>query len=759
MNTPEKRIKIKLKGKINLLILFLLTISIGTVTFYLYEKERANLIQTSLENVKTKTLLVGLKINELVIEMIHDVKILSSIPSVQGIMRARAGKNGVDPYDGSTEETLRSRVESIFEGFLNQKPNYFQIRFIGINDGGREIVRVEKIDEKILKIHRSKLQAKENRFYFKETIKLPPQEVYISPITLNREFGEISEPHTATLRIAVPVYNSQGNIFGLVIINYNISPSLKFLIQEDKNLFVINADGDFLAHQDSKYDFGFDLGKRYRIQDSVPDLAPFIENNNKGYYTIEGKTDLIHFRKQYIGSQNSKIFVGLLHRQSILEITKKLNSAFAEIFYPVLALLFISLSLGMFFTRRLTRPLEQMTQVAKEFSKGQPENKIIVKSDDEIGVLGRTLNEMINERNKNEKIIRRLSSAVQQSPATIVITDIEGNIQYANPSFFKLTGYSESECLNKNMSFLSSGKSEKDFIKEFWDTLLEGGTWRGIWCNKKKNGELFWASAVASSIKDKQGNIINFVEVKEDITEQLKLDEALKESNRKLEISNQALKDFVSFASHDLKEPLRKIHLFGERVQEVVQNLEDKPKDYINRMVNASKRMESLLENLLEYSRISSSGIDAHFFPLEEAISDVKDNLEILLMEMGGTIKYEGLPDVFGDKLLIIQLLQNLIGNSLKFCREGVPPEIKISTSLEENFQKITLEDNGIGIEDKYLSKIFKPFERLHSRSQYEGTGIGLAICRMVVEKHNGNIAVKSKLGEGSTFIITLPEK
>jgi len=748
--------KLKLRGKFNVLILTLLIMSVGMISVFLYQKEKAALIHKSLTNIKTIVQLEGLKVDDLIHEAMNDIKILSKSPTIQGVIRAREAKT-----DGSSEENLRSQVAGIFEAFIRAKPNYFQVRFIGRGGDGMEIVRVEKSEGQVIVTPKSKLQSKGRAPYFKATIKLSPGQVHISPINLNKELGVIAEPHIATIRIGAPVYDVKGKAFGLVVINLNLNPVLNSLIKRDKGLYVVNESGDFLAHQDPKFNFGFDLGKRHTIVNLFPGVALFWSGSDarQEHSFIDNNPDeeLVYIWMQNIGSENFGRYIGIMKRQGVSEITGDLVSAFSETLILVVAFLMLSLMVGIFFTRRLTRPLEQLTDSVTQFALGRLDNKIVDETSDEIGELGRAFNTMVAERNKKEEVIKKLSNAVEQSPATIVITDVEGVIEYANPSFYELNGFARpDEVIGQNMQIVKSGEHSKDFVVNFWETILAGRIWRGEWCNKRKNGELYWASAVTSPLKDEQGNITHFVEVKEDITERRKKDVELCESKLKLERSNRALRDFASHAAHDLNEPLRKIKVFGNWLREDADNLDDKHKDYLRRMISASDRMHLLVEQLLKYSKVSCDGITLESFNLGEVVEQVVDDLEIRFAETGGILDCEDLPTVLADKMLITQLFQNLIANSLKYVRSGVVPEIKISSCLEETHHKIILKDNGIGMDEKNLERIFKPFDRLHGQSEYDGSGIGLAICRKVAEVHGGTIEVESKLGKGSTFIFTL---
>jgi signal transduction histidine kinase len=247
--------------------------------------------------------------------------------------------------------------------------------------------------------------------------------------------------------------------------------------------------------------------------------------------------------------------------------------------------------------------------------------------------------------------------------------------------------------------------------------------------------------------------------LEQEITERKKAQDHLQDFAEQLKHKNQELEEFVYVASHDLQEPLRKIQTFSDRIiKKYNELLDDKGKDYINRMQNATLRMQNLINDLLALSRISSQQKPFVKVDLNQIIKEVISDLEIRLEDGKGQVIYDQLPIIEADPTQMRQLLQNLIGNGLKFHQENIPPIVEIKSQIiDSNYCQIMIKDNGIGFEEKYKERIFRVFERLHARSSYEGTGIGLSICRKIVERHHGIITVNSILGKGSTFIIHLP--
>jgi PAS domain S-box-containing protein len=245
-------------------------------------------------------------------------------------------------------------------------------------------------------------------------------------------------------------------------------------------------------------------------------------------------------------------------------------------------------------------------------------------------------------------------------------------------------------------------------------------------------------------------------------------EDKLKIFNEKLQRSNRELQDFAYVASHDLQEPLRKVQTFSDRLcTKYADKLEGDGLDYLERMRGAAERMRKLIQDLLIFSRVSSKAQPFVPVDLEEIAHEVLSDLEVKIEETGAKVELRDLPTVEADPSQMRQLIQNLVGNALKFRRPDITPVVKITASttngngageiLSGHFCTIRVEDNGIGFEEKYIDKIFTVFQRLHGRAEYEGSGIGLAVCRKIAERHRGSITAKSRPGEGSAFVITLP--
>ncbi|MBC7720657.1 MAG: PAS domain-containing protein [Pedobacter sp.] len=252
----------------------------------------------------------------------------------------------------------------------------------------------------------------------------------------------------------------------------------------------------------------------------------------------------------------------------------------------------------------------------------------------------------------------------------------------------------------------------------------------------------------------------------QDVTEQKAIENELLQKTDALESMNVNLQKFASVASHDLQEPLRKVSTFVSLLQRQYAPLIDlKGQELFNKTVDATIRMQQLIQSILEFSKLPTQEVKFANINLNDTLKYVLSNLELSIVEKNATITFANLPTIMANSNQLQQLFQNLISNAIKFSRFNVPPLINISAFIDKNvndalanhFCKITITDNGIGFEEEYTEQIFLPFQRLNNRPEFEGTGIGLAICKKIVENHHGSISVKSKVGEGSTFTILLP--
>jgi PAS domain S-box-containing protein len=344
-------------------------------------------------------------------------------------------------------------------------------------------------------------------------------------------------------------------------------------------------------------------------------------------------------------------------------------------------------------------------------------------------------------------------------------------LHYVSPKYEEVWRRTCDELYANPLSFFNSiHPDDLDFVKtHFENEQLQKMKFDAEYRIIKPNEEIRWIRDRGFPVTNDQGQIYRCAGMAWDITEQKNMEETLKDHQKsleelvskrtqELENSNKLLEEFVGVSSHDLQEPLRKIIIFGDRLKTKISPTDHDAFDYLDRMQKSALRMRNLVENLLQYTRVDHSKSDYKTLDINIVIQAVLEDLETRISETQGAVYTVDFPVIEGDPTQSHQLFLNIIGNGLKFYRKGIPPIVKMKSIKKENaFWEITVED--IGIDEEHIDKIFNPFERLHGRCDYEGTGIGLTICNKIVSRHGGEISVKPNSTHGVTFHITLPEK
>lgn len=294
----------------------------------------------------------------------------------------------------------------------------------------------------------------------------------------------------------------------------------------------------------------------------------------------------------------------------------------------------------------------------------------------------------------------------------------------------------------------------------FRDSVREGGAgyeaeYRIV---RRSDGAVRHVYERCTHLRDGAGRILRSEGIVQDITERKEHEDALLDLARKLQRSNEDLERFAYAVSHDLQEPLRTVSSFAQLLERRYgEQLEPEAREFIGFMTDGTARMSAMITDLLEYSRVSSRAQPFETVDLGEAIEVALENLAVRIEERGGRVLCDPMPTVIADRAQMVRLAQNLLSNAIKFCPAGRAPVVKIGAARAGGDWLIRFEDNGIGIDAEYCDRIFEVFQRLHDRSQYPGTGIGLAICRRIVERHGGRIWVEPAAGPGSAFCFTLP--
>ena len=369
----------------------------------------------------------------------------------------------------------------------------------------------------------------------------------------------------------------------------------------------------------------------------------------------------------------------------------------------------------------------------------------------------------ITERVVAGKHIQTLTKAVEQSPVCVVITDLNGNIQYVNNKFTEVTGYTLNGVINKNPKILKSGTQDKEFYKDMWETILSGNTWSGELHNKKRNGELYWVNSIISPIVDANGNILNFVAVEEDITEKKNMIEDLVEAKNKAEEANRLKSSFLANMSHELRTPMVGILGYTDILIAELSNPEHT--ELAKMVLSSGKRLIETLNSILDLSSIEAKKMELKYESMD-VIKLLKESISLFIP--GAVAKGLYLKAILPDQSLYInsdweilnKIFNNLINNAVKYTQTGgITVELTLSNIGSTKNMIVSFTDTGIGISTEYHEIIFEPFRQVSEgyTRKFEGSGLGLSITNKLVKMLNGNIFLESSPGKGSRFTVNIP--
>jgi PAS domain S-box-containing protein len=351
-----------------------------------------------------------------------------------------------------------------------------------------------------------------------------------------------------------------------------------------------------------------------------------------------------------------------------------------------------------------------------------------------------------------------LAAIVESSDDAIIGNDAQGVVTSWNSAAEALFGYRADEMIGESITIVIPADRAAENISMMRDVFESGQHFQQHdSIRRTKDGRSIDVSITVSPIKDSHGRVVGASKVARDISDRKRAEVQLRIRTEELARSNSELEQFAYSASHDLQEPLRAVagsmQLLHKRYSK---QLDARADEYIDQAVDGAKRMRQLIDDLLEYSRVGTKKLDKGRVDCNEVLNRAKGNLRTAIQETNAQIEHTELPMITGDRTRLAQLLQNLIGNAIKFRRE-LPPRIEIRCERRANDYLFAIADNGIGMEARHFDRIFGVFQRLHTRVEYPGTGIGLALCAKIVAAHGGRIWVESQPGVGSTFYITLP--
>jgi len=510
---------------------------------------------------------------------------------------------------------------------------------------------------------------------------------------------------------------------------------------------------------------------------SVTEFIPIGEQLHKEINALHPSSEKINAIVQSVDPLNARLTV----LEDEFSYTLGEGSRWLEnlvlrlLFLIALSVEITGLTLAIIVSRNIQKGLNEILQSAKAVAKNDFTRKAKAFSKDEIGILANNFNTMAEELQRSmhniEQAQQKFKGLLESAPDAIVIMDEKGRITLVNKQCENIFGYQKDELIGANMELLlperfRSAKPEQP--KLIYDIPGVRSTDIGVEVlGQRKNGNEFPIEMSLSPLETEEGVLVTAAI--RDISEKKRLEKEIREANvtlekkvqkrtAELEIKNKELEQFAYVASHDLQEPLRTTSSFVELLRKQYHGRLDENADrYIDYVIQASDRMKTLIKDLLDYSRI---GREKQFEPVNcnVALAEVLADLAEVIKENQAKIVAGPLPVVNAFPTELKLLFQNLISNSIKFRKPGIAPHIEISTTNQYGHWHFQFRDNGIGIDKQYQQRIFIIFQRLHNRSVYEGSGIGLAHCKKIVELHGGKIWVESEIGKGSIFHFTIAD-
>lgn len=735
-------------------MVFLAVFAIGDLA---YVRISRITLEKSIDRLANETQLTSLHFKAAYDEMNNDAFVVARTPPVMGIVRASRNQ-GVDQLDGSTTELLRKRMEAVFTSVMTARLHYTQMRFIGVADNGRELVRVDRRDGALNAVPRDELQEKGGEPYYKASLGLREDEVYFSDVTYNREHGNIDAELIPTVRTIAPVFNEMQELVGFIVINADYPKLITktfMKVLPSIDTVIVNHAGDYMeySHNGTISDFVFHADIRHQP-------PPFIEKisatSSDGESFMEQDT-VAYFVRLSLDARNPNTFLGVMLKMPRDELLRDAQSIRFDIQVLAIELILLSLLITFLASRALTKPLIKMTKNIVESKDFRRELDLPTGLNDEIGDLARAFQVMADELMSSEN---RYEVAVRGSNCGIWDWDIATNEVYWSERFDEMIGNAgeEQPSFDEFENRLHPDDHDR-VIQAIDDHLRLHEPYDNEFKLRHSDGHYFWVLARGQAIWDDRGQPIRMAGSIDDISE-AKANEAERDLLiAKLARSNEELDNFAYIASHDLKEPLRAIHNHCRFLLEDCEDVLDQSGvKRLHRLMDLARRMEKLISDLLYFSRLGRTELARKETDVNCVIDEITCTLHDTMHEENASIVVpEPLPTIVCDSVRVTEMFRNLVCNAIKYNdRDRKIVEIGCNLNGANVFY---VKDNGIGIEEEFHCDVFRIFKRLHSEKKYgEGTGSGLTFVKKIVEQHGGKIWIESTKGEGSTFYFTLDE-
>ena len=765
-------------GRLAVIFSLLVLVATASVGFLVYRGAYNTLVVSSEERLQHTAETIEVRFQASLEAVRKDVLFLAETPPVLGIVRAFAGpylseRDGGfwDEETNHTDAEWRTQLAEIFAVFLQNRPSYFQARYIGLVNEGREIVRVERKDLQLYRVPTAQLPNSGAHDYFTQAVNLPRGEVYFSEIDLDAEEGAVAPDGTPTLRAATPVYDADGEAFGILVIDVDMShvlETLPSLVDADASLYLANNLGEFLLiHPDSLPLAEADAMARTRIQQVFPAIEPWFAPASEQAPRVERPATsdapiIFHPHRILFNDEADPHYLVLAvtsPRETILAGVTKVRN-WSALITVVFALWGIALAL--FFSRYLTRSLRQVTRALSGF--GRDDEPAIVdlpiRRNDEIGVLARAYDTMARQIQAQieelEDKARRQRIILETSAEGIIVTDAQGTIETFNRAAERIFGYTADEVTGSNVNMLvfrGNGANGYDNSNR-WNVLSNGHEVTG----KRKDGTTFPISLALSSFD--LGGEKKYAGFLQDITRRKLYEQKLQEAKLNAEAANKAKSAFLANMSHEIRTPLTGIIGFASLLARQVSG---KQRKYAQLIEGSGVRLKETLNSVLDLAKLEAKRVEVQLGVLQvkEEVQEVVQLFQAQAQQKNLSLTFRIEPDAEKasarlDRGAFSSILHNLIGNAIKFTEQG---SVVVHVGADERRVLVHVQDTGVGIDPAFMPHLFDVFrqESTGLSRTHEGSGLGLSITQRLVQLMDGEISVESEKGEGSTFTVAFP--
>ncbi len=750
-NVPQlwRMNNISLKNKIIFLTcisVLLSTLLVGSINYYRLEKI---VLDTAVEKLAGETRLMAQRFKFSYDLMKGDVQVLSQTPPVQGIIRSLS-ENNIDPLDGSSTREWSQRLGTIFASMMAARPHYIQIRYIGIGDQGRELVRVNRGASGVELVANEDLQQKGQEPYFAVGLKAARGEVHFSEVNYNRERGDLDSSLIPTVRALVPVFDDKDQIFGMLVINTNYAEMLHSNLEEirpQENTFIVNNSGDYMEHTKDGKIASFEFHDNYTVP--PPGFVNEIVKSSSNEETFISDNAVSYFVRLNVDPNNPDAFLGIVVRVPIEELLRTATEARTTslIFGGLLVLGCLVASLVL--ARMFTAPLNEMTEEIKQSSGNKKLKNLPLERGDEIGDLARAFDQKTIELATNEAT---MAAIVDNTIDGILSIDEHGTVETFNRACEAIFGYSSEEVIGRNVKMLMPDPYHREhdgYLKNYHRTGERKiiGTGREVE-GRRKDGDVFPMQLSVSGVDIGSRKI--YSGVVRDISE-----------SRQMEIMKD---EFISTVNHELRTPLTSIQgSLGLLMAKVVRDDPVKSQKLLQISYENCQRLTRLVNDILDIEKIAAGKMDYQLEVVEigQLVRDIVESQHSFAEKYNVEFKLQSdLPKVFVDldQDRFNQALINLLSNAAKFSQSGGVVEIGITRKSAYEVI-ISVRDHGLGISKSFHSKIFEKFaqEDGSSTRRKGGSGLGLNITRKIIESFDGTVNFESEEGVGSVFSFTLP--